>query len=228
MTNSEHLGQAPDPAQISGVMGVAHDLGNLLNLIMGHITLAQEHPETTQRHLHSCLLAVEKASQLCQRLMRLAEGAPAAPKAVDPVSLLSRCLALYATSPGLRIKSEVPEDVGPIWADETELLQVFLNLVGNAQEAMGEGGHLTVMARIDETPEGTRYLRITFQDSGPGFDSRIKEAIALGGATTKPHGHGIGLPEAEALLSHWGGRLEIGPVGPGGSVTIYLPVLASA
>lgn len=228
MADSEPLGPS-EPAPVSGVLGIAHDLNNLLSLIMGHISLAQGHPESTMRHLDSCLMAVEKAGQLCQRLVRLAEGLPASPQPVDAVPLLYRCLALFATSPGIRIKSEVPEDLGRVWADETELVQVFLNLVCNAKDAIdAEGGELTVMGRTEETAEGLRYAHITFQDSGPGFDPRIREALLQGGATTKGDGHGIGLLEASALLQRWGGRLEIDPKAPGGSVSIYLPLLESA
>jgi signal transduction histidine kinase len=96
---------------------------------------------------------------------------------------------------------------------------VFLNLILNAVQAMGEGGTLKLCVE----PAG-HSIRVTVGDSGPGIEPEKLKRIFEPFFSTKPGGTGLGLPIAQQIVAEHGGRLvlESSP-GHGTTATVFLP-----
>jgi signal transduction histidine kinase len=95
-------------------------------------------------------------------------------------------------------------------ADQVQLQQVFLNLVMNAIEAMGElksrSHYLQLRTEIDDT----RVL-VTVEDSGPGADQNTINQVFTPFYTTKPDGMGMGLSICQSIIEAHGGRITARP-----------------
>lgn len=110
-------------------------------------------------------------------------------------------------------------------ADRVKLMQILVNLVHNAVEAMVAGGgpHREIEFQAGPQPDGTVGIRIT--DNGPGIAPENLTRIFSYGFTTKQDGHGFGLHSSALAAKEMGGVLHVHSDGPGrgASFTIELP-----
>jgi two-component system, cell cycle sensor histidine kinase and response regulator CckA len=126
-------------------------------------------------------------------------------------------------------------DLGPVAADPTSVAQILLNLIVNADQAMPDGGVLTVATtNVDipaDQPDATltpagRYARLTVQDTGHGMTPETLQHAVEPFYTTRERGigSGLGLATVYGIINQLGGTLHIEST-PGHSttVTIHLP-----
>jgi len=105
--------------------------------------------------------------------------------------------------------------------DPAQIKQTLFNLIINANQAMLEGGKLTISARLD----GNNVI-IEIEDTGHGIPTEIQEEIFDLFVSTKKEGTGIGLAIAKQVVESHGGKIEIkSKVGEGTKFTIFLPLL---
>lgn len=129
----------------------------------------------------------------------------------------------------IRHRARVARDYGPVplvWADESRLAQVFLNLLVNAAQAIrtdhAAGNEIRVATR---TGEGARAL-VEVSDTGEGIPAEILPRIFDPFFTTKPVGHGTGLGLAICLrlVREMGGEIEVqSELGKGSLFRVVLP-----
>ncbi len=220
--------------------GIAHDFNNVLAAILPAADrLVQDIPEDHPLHLYVTTIrrAGEHAAGLTAQLLAFTRHGPADVRVFDPGRAVHKVLdlvdALFArrvtvtrsvvSSPGVRM-------------DRTQFEQILLNLLVNAREATGDGGHIAVSCgpvELDGT-EGIgpttlrgRHLRLTVQDDGPGIDPQIAGRVFEPFFTTKPAGKstGLGLAVVATVVEQAGGgvRLTSEP-GQGARFEIYLPL----
>jgi two-component system cell cycle sensor histidine kinase/response regulator CckA len=120
-----------------------------------------------------------------------------------------------------------------IEADDTQLVQVFTNLLSNAQEAMPHGGVVTVAAENVFEPEsrsehGLRidagaYVRVTVIDRGTGIPKEHLPRVFDPYFSTKQRGSGLGLATAYSIVKNHGGLIAASSaLGTGTTMTVYL------
>jgi len=118
-------------------------------------------------------------------------------------------------------------------ADADRLIQVFLNLIRNALQAMeGEGGHLTLTTRITldhrvftESGRMIPTVATWIRDTGPGMDEEELRQATIPFFTKRSDGTGLGLSVAEYWVSQHGGTLQIESApGQGTTVLVTLPL----
>jgi signal transduction histidine kinase len=149
-----------------------------------------------------------------------------------PLSLsgaLNSCLRLVtarAAKGGVRLASDPPGELPPVWGDERKLKQVFLNLLSNAVKFTPAGGEVRVSTRCQ--PDGA--IAVQVQDSGIGMkpdeiDLALQPFRQLGSPYVRRHeGSGLGLPLSKYLVELHGGRLHLAStLGVGTTVTVTLP-----
>ncbi|MCL6593545.1 MAG: PAS domain-containing sensor histidine kinase, partial [Alicyclobacillus sp.] len=110
----------------------------------------------------------------------------------------------------------------PLWVRgaESQLKQVFINLLKNALEAMPDGGRLEVTA--EAAADGG--VRVCFADQGTGIPPELLAKIGEPFFTTKEKGSGLGLMICERIVREHGGRLTIqSKLGVGTEVEVWLP-----
>jgi signal transduction histidine kinase len=112
------------------------------------------------------------------------------------------------------------------YCSEGEIRQALVNLIGNALDAMLEGGHLQLRV-ASVSMHGMSYVRITIADSGSGIHRDIRANLFTQFFTTKgSHGTGLGLWLTRDIVHRNGGKLRFRSrtESPSGTVfSIYLP-----
>jgi len=119
-----------------------------------------------------------------------------------------------------------------IKGDEGKLLQVFLNIIKNASEAMPDGGTLEITTKpsfeylIEKNrKKKKRFGVISFTDSGTGIAKENIEKIFLPFFTSKKSGTGLGLAISQKIILDHRGLIKVRPVASGGTVVdVYLPL----
>jgi two-component system, cell cycle sensor histidine kinase and response regulator CckA len=221
--------------------GLAHDLNNILTVIVGHSQvllndLPSEHPERGK--IEEMRKAGDRAAALIKQLLAFSRQQPSEPKVLDlnPVivnfeTMLRRLigedieLVLCASREPLRVK-----------ADPSQLEQIVMNLVVNARDAMPKGGKLlieTAVADLDRTPmyhlkplsPGT-YVKLSVSDTGCGILPEVQAHMFEPFFTTKEEGMGTGLGLATVfgIVTQGGGGLDVSSmIGQGTRFDVYLP-----
>ena len=212
--------------------GFAHELNNPLTSILGVSELLEEggSGESTRKQLNILQQQARRAVEIVQNLMYFSRPSAPGKSSVDLCELVERTLHLQAYP--LR-KSNVTVDflhesgLPPIMADPHQLMQVFLNLLLNAEQAIREARDRgTIRIRVGRSDDA---LWVTFQDDGPGIAPDILPNIFDPFYTTKRPGRGtgLGLSICKAIMKEHNGNVE-GASAPGGGAvfTVSLPLPA--
>jgi PAS domain S-box-containing protein len=209
--------------------GFAHELNNPLTSILGMSELLQEGeaPEGVRKQMVVLQQQARRAAEIVQNLMYFSRPPAPGKSPIDLGELVQRTLHLHAYS--LR-KSNITIDflkeaVPPVSGDAHQLMQVFLNLILNSEQAMREvRDRGTLRIRIEKHEKS---VSVIFQDDGPGISPDILPNIFDPFYTTKRPGRGtgLGLSISKAILREHNGNVEAAS-GPGGGAvfTVTLPV----
>jgi len=210
--------------------GFAHELNNPLTSILGMSELVQDSqlPEPARKQMETLQQQARRAVEIVQNLTYFSRPPAPGRSPIDLGELLQRTLDLHAYS--LR-KSNITADflregaLPLINADAHQLMQVFLNLILNSEQAIREvRDRGTLRIRL---AKGTSTVSVIFQDDGPGISPDILPNIFDPFYTTKRPGRGtgLGLSICKAILREHNGNIEAAS-GPGGGAvfTVTLPV----
>lgn len=137
--------------------------------------------------------------------------------------LLERSLSLAEAHPEVRIELQEASGVPGVWGDASLLRQVFDNLVGNAVQAMGGMGSLSVTI-APHTQDDAPGAMVSIRDTGEGMDTQVRSRAKTPFFTTRPSGTGLGLAIVDRIVDAHGGTmtLESRP-GEGTTVGVFLP-----
>ncbi len=216
--------------QLAG--GLAHEINNPLSGILGLTQLVLETtPADTQSHQD--LKDIEKAVFRCKKiitsLLSFAHQEKFHPEPVNVNEAMEETLTLCARQMELKrvkIDRKFTDGLPMVNADFQQLMQVFLNLLTNARDAMPEGGAITVTTRSSAI--GTKEtVEITVSDTGAGIPQDILGKIFDPFFTTKPVGKGTGLGLSVCLgiiNKHSGAITARSEAGKGSAFTVTLPV----
>ena len=114
-----------------------------------------------------------------------------------------------------------PSEPVVVTCDPHALRQVLMNLVLNAQQAMGEGGAVTIRIGRDET-----YGTIDVVDTGPGIPPEIRDDLFKPFSTSKADGNGIGLALVKRFVDNFAGNVRVlSEAGKGTTFQLRLPLM---
>ena len=210
--------------------GFAHELNNPLTSILGMAELLQESEtsEGARKQLAVLHKEARRAAEIVQNLQYFARPPAPGRSQVNLNELVQRTVQMQAYP--LR-KSNITVDFLPepnipaIVADPNQLMQVFLNLLLNAEQAIRESREKgTIRVRMGRKPDS---VWVVFQDDGPGIAAENLAHIFDPFFTTKRPGRGtgLGLSICKTVLREHGGNIEAASAPDGGAVfTITLPV----
>ncbi|MEM7611058.1 MAG: response regulator [Pseudomonadota bacterium] len=205
--------------------GLAHNLNNILTVIMGSLDLAryEQGGETDNGYLRDAMRATERASKLTRQLNQLAAGPSFEPAAVDLNDMLAHLEMLVR--PGLpeRIALEVTHgtDLPIMVVDPVMLEQAVLNLILNARDAIDGNGKISCGVRIDDG----RWI-ITVEDTGHGIPYDMQERVFEPFFSTKGDaGTGLGLSTTYQIMKNHDGNASLFSVpGQGSRFELSAPV----
>jgi nitrogen fixation/metabolism regulation signal transduction histidine kinase len=135
-------------------------------------------------------------------------------KPVDLNALVTDVLQLYgAETTPVAVRCELDERCPPVRGDAQQIRQVIHNLLQNAQDAAeaamaatGHAGEVTLRTRLGDSG---RRVRLTVQDTGPGFAEHILKRAFEPYVTTKTKGTGLGLAVVKKIAEEHGARIEL-------------------
>ena len=209
--------------------GIAHEFNNLLAPIMGYSIMTLEKIDPDDEALYDGVLEIynasKKAKDIISRLSDLArKNTEKVFTRIQPDALMNRIISV--TAPSLPMNVDLVRDFNCgdkyIRGNETQLTQLFINLIINAFQALeADGGTVTVGTRAVDGE-----VLFTVRDDGPGIKEEIRESIFDPFFTTKEAGAGTGLGLAIVLQAAEDnkGRVELETEeGKGSCFKVYIP-----
>lgn len=224
--------------------GIAHDLNNVLTPILMSVQLLRTGEEDPVRLslLDTMDSGVKRGADMIRQVLSFARGIEGERAVLAVEELVAEVVAFCRDTLPKSVVSEVTID-GPLWTvvgDRTQLMQVLINLVTNARDAMPGGGTIAIRAhntRLTEeyhavtnlAPPG-RYVAIDVEDDGEGMSAETLSKIFEPFFTTKPQGSGtgLGLPTSMAIVRSHGGNIQVySEPGNGSRFKLHLPAAES-
>ncbi len=222
--------------------GVAHDFNNVIAAISGSATLLSQTealPERDRAHALRILTAADKAKNLVGRLLDFGKRRDRAQR-IDVSEVLAEAADLIAASVtgGIEIHMELADAAVPVVIDSTDFLQIVLNFVINARDAINTGsGNVVVALKAEADPDafgeiviGTRrtcvYAALTVTDTGTGIAPDQYRSIFEPYVSSKgENGTGLGLAVVAELVREAGGLIALASqLGHGTRITLLLPL----
>ncbi|MEG1858027.1 MAG: ATP-binding protein [Pseudoflavonifractor sp.] len=177
--------------------GIAHEFNNLLTPIMGYSIMTLEQLSDEDTELYDNILEIynasRKAKEIVSRISELSRKPSSASfRAIAPNLLLHKVLEMAQTSKPLKVTVVTDFAAQPpkLYGNETQLSQLFLNLVLNAFHAMGDKGGVLTLGTAASTSGGTV---IEVADEGCGIPPEAMSHIFEPFFTTREAGVGTGL-----------------------------------
>lgn len=225
--------------------GVAHNINNVLNVMLGHAEIAGDalpaHPGRAAEHIGLLVQAGGRAREIAGQILdfgrpaRSAQCTSAADAVIQETVAQIRAstagpatIALSGTAEGARVGGE-----------PAQLQQVVHNLIRNAVQASAPGAAVDVrldhvaLPRSSALTHGTlrpgAYVRIRVSDTGRGMDEATLARIFEPFFTTRPAGTGLGLATAFEFVQEHDGAFDVRSApGSGSTFAVWLPVIPQA
>jgi two-component system sensor histidine kinase PilS (NtrC family) len=208
--------------------GIAHEIRNPLAAISGSIEMlvdCTDGDEANRRLFEVVLKESSRLNDIIEGFLNYTRPKPPDLQRVDVSELLEEVVLLMSNDPavstGIKISIDRRSDEVEIEGDPGQLKQVFINLIKNAADAIGECGEIRISVARDP---GGRSLNVVVSDTGCGMDESQLKDVFNPFFTTKANGMGIGLSVAEKLIRSHGGQISVeSRMGEGTAFTISLP-----
>jgi len=209
--------------------GVAHEIGNPLAAIRGLLEIAADEDDAGDRaeYLARAQAETDRISRIIRELLDFArQGTERAPESAtaDLRAVVEDAMRLAsARGTNVTIELDAAKDLPAARIEPDRALQVVLNLLLNAVDAVAGEGHVRVC--IERADDAT--LRLAVEDDGPGIDADVLDQIFEPFVTTKPvgEGTGLGLAVCHTLVSQVGGHIDAENLPDGGArFALRLPI----
>lgn len=221
------------------IAGVAHEINNPLTGIMGisELMLLEDKiklDDETRKDLENIHNASHRVYKIVTNLLRFARREEPMRKNISVTEVMDSVLKMRdyeLTTRNIKYVHDYQQGIPNIMADPSQLEQVFLNIINNAEYAMrekGKSGVLTVNIFKDGRKKGGQRVVIEIFDTGPGIPEDVISKLFDPFFTTKPvgKGTGLGLSVSYGIIKEHGGEIYAGNKKEGGALfTIKLPVL---
>lgn len=221
--------------------GVAHDLNNLLFPILGYSEMLLDDPAldgARREAIGAIMQAGFRARDLVRQLLAFSRRQTLEYKPLD----LNKAVADFEKLLRRTIREDIAIRILPapevplVMADIGQVEQVLMNLAVNAQDAMPDGGCLTIEtapAELDEHYAAVHrevkpgaYVRLVVSDTGCGMDQETSQRLFEPFFSTKGEkGTGLGLATVHGIVKQHGGHIWVySEVGKGTTFKVYLPL----
>ena len=205
---------------------IAHEVNNPLQSVQNCLHLAGREdvePEKRKEYFELAKKELDRLTKTVQRMLDFYRPGAVRYEQVDILDLLSHVLSLTAAqlrSKNITANINLPDTLPDVYAVNSQIQQIFFNLILNALDAMPEGGELSVSAQ-----SVSAGIEIIFKDNGAGIPEDRRENIFEPFFSTKDGGTGLGLTVSYNIAIAHGGTLDlIDGHGSGACFRLFLPL----
>ncbi len=200
---------------------VGHDLRGPLQTINNALYMMKNTPDMTVEAQEVARRAVQRAAGMLEELRSQTRDTPLSFRPTDLAALIRATVEEAQIPESVSVALEAGDGLEDVSLDPIQMRRVLDNLIGNAVDAMSQGGKLTVAAMKEE--DG--YIHITVSDNGVGISEEEKPNLFKPFHTTKPDGMGLGLTYCKRTVEAHGGIITVeSTVGEGTTFTIKIPL----
>ncbi|HEV2577174.1 MAG TPA: ATP-binding protein [Acidobacteriaceae bacterium] len=179
---------------------IAHEINNPLESVTNLLYLARSEPspDIVRHYISLADQELARVTEITKNTLRFYRE-PSQPSTIDLVKVLDSVLSLYSSrlnAAGVHISKQIRNSSVPLTTSLGELRQVIANIIGNALDAMRNGGKLAVRISTEERSwrPGRSMARLTIADNGTGIPQDLLSRIFEPFVTTKGEtGTGLGL-----------------------------------
>lgn len=215
--------------------GVAHEINNPLAVIDQKAGLLEDYLEFSEdfTHKEKFLKAlkginnnVNRCKKITHRLLGFARKVEATHEPIDINALIKDVLGFLekeALYNHIQINLNLETKLPIIHSDQGQLQQIFLNIINNAIDAIGQNGQIAITSSLSKK----NVIQIDIKDDGPGIEPAVMKHIFDPFFTTKDTGKGTGLGLAitYGLITKLGGDIKVASIpNTGTTFSIFLPV----
>ncbi len=226
--------------------GIAHDFNNLLGIIMGNVSLARS-TITSSDPIASSLKNIEetshRAAHLCNQMLAYSGKGKFVVQPINLSELVEETTPLLEISISKKVamRYELTPLLPSVKVDTAQLQQVIMNLVINANEAIGEQNGTIVIAtgQVDADVDYLRssyveeeilkpgpYVWLEVSDTGCGMDSMVRERLFEPFFTTKFTGRGLGMSAILGIIRGHKGTIKVySELGKGTTIKVLFPAV---
>lgn len=214
------------------VAGIAHELNNPLQGVLGHLELMRAtgaFPKGLRRDMHRIYREADRAAKIVRNLLVFTGSRRLVRKHTNVNSTLARVLALRAPAfraAGIEVVRTHEDRLPRIAGDPLLLHQALLNIVLNAEQAIGTDGRIETLTALNRQ-DTVQEVVIQIRDTGPGIRTDAMPRLFEPFYTTKEvgKGTGLGLAISYGIIQDHGGQIAAANHPAGGAVfTVRLPV----
>ncbi|MCA0938694.1 response regulator [Salipiger pacificus] len=210
--------------------GVAHELNNPLSVVVGHALMLrdEEISDEVLRRVEKISDAAERCARIVKSFLAMARQQPARLVPMDIAETVETAVGALSQSAeglGAEVSLTIAPELPPVRGDAHQIAQVVINLVTNADQAIGESG---IGGRIDISlshDPAAQMVELRVADDGPGIPKDIRSRIFDPLFTTKPvgSGTGIGLALCHRIVTAHSGAIALAEGGRGATLVVRLP-----
>jgi len=214
---------------------VAHEVKNPLGIIKNSAQILQDNSldETRKKEIVNFITEeAERINKVIDNFLQFAKPPQTKKQKTDIIEVLNKTVQLVSdtlSKNNIKVMKEYEDSLPFIYADQSQLQQLFLNLMLNAVEAMSGGGMLKISAKIEmkRTVDemGKKWIKLILSDTGRGVSEKFKNKIFEPFYTTREQGTGLGLSISKKIVENHGGEISLeSEIGKGSDFNIIIPV----
>lgn len=226
--------QYAELAELAG--GFIHEIKNRLSTLGLNLQLlAEDFQEPQSPRERRALDRVTRLQTECQRLVDVSNDFLRFARVRDldlrpcvlneVIEEMVDFFAPTARQANIETKCFLPADLPAVYLDRELFKQALLNLLLNAEQAMPEGGELTIQAAVEPVRSGgSPRVSLSLIDTGKGMSAETLAKVFRPFFSTRPGGTGLGLPTTRRIIEAHGGSIDVqSEPGKGTMFTIRLP-----
>ncbi len=213
--------------------GVAHELNNPLSNVSSSAQILAEDIDDLEKDfkmdlINQILEQSDRARDIVRTLLEFSRVSKFFWQELSLKTLVEQTITLLRgqVPSNIEIKVDIPEEL-KVTVDKQRMQQVFLNLLKNSIDVLGEDGMIWISGReYTRKEKGEREVEILIEDNGPGISAEIRDKIFDPFFTTKDvgHGSGLGLYIVHDIIEMHGGLIRVeSREGQGTTFIIWLP-----
>ncbi len=224
---------------------IAHDINNPLTVVLlstemtlNTLSRCDGSPPDTEMLLgfaHNCHKAAKAIQKLSEHLRNFSRGMAEKPERIDLHETVNDALFMTQNKiakAGVTVENRIPQGTHFVWGAPNQLEQVFVNLIGNACDAMeGRSERRLTLSVAPTTLQQVAAWQCDVIDTGTGIPETLRDEVFRSFFTTKPKGKGtgLGLSICRGIIAEHKGELRLASeVGKGTTFSVCLPVAPSA